>query len=127
MGSERPNRARSRFLFAALVIGASVLGCDRDDADWTAAKIEQSKQIGDRLIASIQQYHRQHKRYPAALSDLFPGSPEQLPQPVAGTKRWVYEHDHAKHHFYLSFEEHHKWPARYGRGKQADWGYDSGR
>ena len=57
---------------------------------WTPANIAASKSVGNTLIAKIQEFADQNKKFPRKLDDLVPAHLASIPLPRAGEGRWNY-------------------------------------
>ena len=55
-----------------------------------SAKVRQSEQIGDRIVAAIERYHHREGHYPAKLEELVPRDIPAILPPIEGRKKWEY-------------------------------------
>jgi len=82
-------------LAAALIVVGVVSGWlyyEREyGADWAPARIRQSIDDGDRIVAMTLRFKREHGRYPTTLGELVPKYLPEIRPPSAGTREWHYE------------------------------------
>ena len=71
----------------ASILLLATIGCGRD---WTPAKIQQSKAIGNKILDAIDQYHADNGSFPERLEDLVPKYLKEVKPPTAGTREWQY-------------------------------------
>jgi hypothetical protein len=76
-------------LLAIFVAGVVAFRLTRDD--FSKAALDLTQREGEKVVAAIQAYKRDHADYPATLEELMPTYLPALPSPAAGAKRWTYQ------------------------------------
>lgn len=92
-------RSSDRFfvvLGVVLFVGLAVFGSMRyiqqlRDENWSRAAVQQSQEIGNRIITQIERFRADTGRYPDSLRQLVPTYADSIPQPTAGNLEWKYE------------------------------------
>lgn len=92
MTARQPGRAwRSRLAVPLVVLAGLAAGfttyrwAHRDDA-----RLEETRQMGEVLVAAIESYRADHGEYPEALADLVPAYVARIERPSWGVGEWTY-------------------------------------
>jgi GAF domain-containing protein len=111
-----------------LVAGILWMAHVRANDPWSDSRIEESKAIGDEIVAALEKYKADKGIYPAKLEDLAPRYLGRLRAPTAGTQQWDYVRTSGGRFYNLGFYESTEIGSpHYGRFSENDyWDYDDG-
>lgn len=107
---------------AALVLAGVIAGTllDAGSATWTPERIEQSKRIGDRILAACAAYHSEHGQFPPTLESLVPRYIDRIDPPIAGSETWEYSQSRGR--CFLSFGQgKHLYPCYFRSSDKEEW------
>ena len=75
-------------VLTSLLFGAIFFDCWRENL-WDNC-VDDCQHIGDEIVVALEQYHRDHSRYPDSLSALCPLYLSQIPEHLIGNRQWKY-------------------------------------
>ena len=79
----------SFFLLPFVLFGLLLIACWWDTRSWENS-IDGCQQIGNEIVAALEQYHRDHSKYPDDLSALCPHYLPSIPPHLVGNRQWDY-------------------------------------
>ena len=71
--------------------------------NWRSSRIEESKRAGTLIAERIRVFALANHRLPQTLDELVPVYIKDIPNPTAGSQRWLYKVERERGSFYLRF------------------------